>query len=319
MKKRQMHVWLGIGLGMLMLPATAMAERPEIDCNTLPDDEVQRFYELSGQMSQAAEEQDFDKAFSLAKQAMSICTSDTYTEFMLARLYHRSNDCANAYYHYEILDSRPSSVKKENSDVYKKLPEYLKEVKAKCGDAVNVEIVCALPETSLQIQGLSVSNLSCPYYGKVKPGSYPLVATKTGYMPYKDTLTVSAGGTQFQVPELTESGSTGYIRVRCPKGASKFVMVSSNGVVEEYVCPWEGEVAPDTYKIYLGGSTADTATTVTIGKKERVEHVIPSLTTNCNGQPQGGHHGLFGFAVGLLGLLGLGAVSRRRAVASKAK
>ena len=63
MKKRQMHVWLGIGLGMLMLPATAMAERPEIDCNTLPDDEVQRFYELSGQMSQAAEEQDFDKAF----------------------------------------------------------------------------------------------------------------------------------------------------------------------------------------------------------------------------------------------------------------
>ena len=50
MKKRQMHVWLGIGLGMLMLPATAMAERPEIDCGALPDDEVQRSYELSGQM-----------------------------------------------------------------------------------------------------------------------------------------------------------------------------------------------------------------------------------------------------------------------------
>ena len=62
--------WIISALVLLLLPSVAWAERPEIDCNTLPEDEMRRFYELSGEMSQAVDEQNFEEALSVAKKAM---------------------------------------------------------------------------------------------------------------------------------------------------------------------------------------------------------------------------------------------------------
>lgn len=309
----------GLVLAMLLTPAAAFAERAEVDCNTLPDADVQKFYELSGEMSQAASEKRYEDALALAQKAMSMCTSDTYTEYMLARLYHLTNDCANAYYHYEILSNRPKSVKSENRDIFDELPKQFKQIKQKCGDVVTAEIQCTTPDTKLQISGLATnSTISCPAYMKIKPGSYPVIATKEGYMPAKETLTVPPEGGTFTIGELKEVGSTGYLRVRCPRGASKFVLTASNGTVEEYVCPWEGEVSADTYSIYLGGEDPKTATTVTVNKKERLEHVIPAATTTiCSATPLGRGASFAGiFGVLAMAAAGFG-VSRRRAQRAK--
>lgn len=304
------RVWLGSALTLMLASNAAWADRPEVDCNALPEADVQRFYELSGEMSQAADEKRYEDALSLAKQAMSMCTSDTYTEYMLARLYDLTSDCASAFYHYEILDKRPSSVKSENGDIYKALPKHLKEVQKKCGDAATIEITCKTSETNLQIPGTSM-NVVCPFYGKLKPGAYTIMATKNGYSPVKETITVSQEGGSFEIPELREIGASGFIRVRCPRGASKFVLTSSDGHVEEYVCPWEGEVAPDTYRIYLGGADPKTASVITVNQKDRVEHVIPSTSSSCSATPMtrtGSSAVLFAF----LGLAGLAWGYRRR-------
>ena len=183
------RVWIISALTLLLLPATAWAQRPEVDCNTLPEADMQRFYELSGEMSQAVDDQNFEEALSVAKQAMAMCTSDTYTEYTLARLYDLTNDCPDAFYHYEVLANRPDSVKKENADIYKELNKHLKNIRKKCGDAVTVEVTCPTPETRLQIASNNVDTV-CPYYGKLMPGSYTVMLSKPDYVTVKETINV---------------------------------------------------------------------------------------------------------------------------------
>lgn len=311
MSKQGMKAVMGLVLA-LILPSAAMAERPEVDCNTLPDASVQEFYEILAQIEQAASEKKMDDVFSLSQRAMKICNTDVYVEFMLGRSYQLNNDCPNAYYHYEQLDARPASVKKDNGDVYKGLAKYFKEVKSKCGDVVPFEVTCETPDVMLQIQGVTDSAVSCPYYSKARPGAYTAMATKNGFQSWRDTLTVSNSGGSFKVPALREVGASGYIRVRCPKGASKFVLTSSNGTVDEYTCPWEGEVAADTYRIYLGGGDEKDATVVTVGARERVEHVIASTKSSCHATPLTHTYTSYAVIAGFLVGLGAGLALRRR-------
>ena len=42
------------GLFALLVPLSAYAERPEIDCGSLSDKDMQAFYELSGKCAEAA-------------------------------------------------------------------------------------------------------------------------------------------------------------------------------------------------------------------------------------------------------------------------
>ncbi len=307
------RVWISSALALLLLPCAARAERPEVDCNALPDEEVQHFYELSGEMQQAVDESRYEEALTIAQKAMRMCTSDTYTEYMLARLYDLTNDCANAFYHYEILSNRPDSVKKENADIYKSLNSHLKTIKKTCGNAVSVEITCETPDTMIQIPN-SLQNTLCPYYGKLMPGAYTVTASKKGHVPAKETIAVSDKGGAFKIPALGEEGSQGYIRVRCPRGASKFVLKASDGTAEEYVCPWEGKVKPDTYSIYLGNADPKTAITVTVGKKESVEHIIPAATSSCSSAPRS-QPSPFAAVLALLGLSGIALGSRRKSAA----
>lgn len=317
-ERTRMMKKLAIALGALvtLIPSLAFADRPEVDCNTLPDEQMQEFYDLSGRMASAAEEKNYEEALSLGLQAMSMCTTDVYTEYTLARVYQLTNDCANAYYHYDVLDRKPASVKSENPDVYKGVKKNFKEVKSECPDVVPVEVTCAQEGVELAVTGLAnASTLKCPFYGRMPAGSYPFVATKEGYQPRKDTLTVSAEGAAITIPELKDADAVGFIRVKCPKGASKFIMTSSDGKIDEYVCPWEGEVAADTYKIRLGGAEADEDITVVVDKKARVEHIIPNnARTNCSAAPLANSASTAAGAVfALLALFGLTTVRRRRA------
>lgn len=313
---------LAVGLGGLMalVPTLAFADRPEIDCNGLADAQMQEFYDLSGRMASAAEEQNYEEALSLGLKAMSMCTTDVYTEYTLARVYQLTNDCASAYYHYDVLDRKPASIKSENADIYKGVKKNFKEVKSECGDVAPVEITCAQEGIEIAITGLAnVSTIKCPYYGRMPAGSYPFVATMEGYQPRKDTLTVPAEGVTLTIPELKDADAMGFIRVRCPKGASKFIMTNSEGTVEEYVCPWEGDVPADTYKIRLGGTDAEEDIVVVVEKKARMEHIIPNTArTNCSAAPLANTASTAAGAVlAMLALFGFGTFRRRRANSAK--
>ena len=63
---------------MLLVPTLAFAERPEIDCNTLPDEQMQEFYELSGLMASAAEEKNFEEAVTNIKINMATVINSNY-------------------------------------------------------------------------------------------------------------------------------------------------------------------------------------------------------------------------------------------------
>lgn len=305
------RVWILSALTLLLLPATAWAQRPEVDCNTLPEADMQRFYELSGEMSQAVDDQNFEEALSVAKQAMAMCTSDTYTEYTLARLYDLTNDCPDAFYHYEVLSNRPDSVKKENADIYKELNKHLKNIRKKCGDAVTVEVTCPTPETRLQIASNNVDTV-CPYYGKLMPGSYTVMLSKPDYVTVKETINVDPNSSgNFTMPELYEVSKQGTIRVRCPRGASKFVLTDSKGNVEEYVCPWEGKVKADTYRIYLGGTDPKAAAVVTVSANENIEHIIPAQSSSCSAMPQS-QSSSFAALFAFFGIAGLAWAYRRK-------
>lgn len=303
----------GFGGLMLLVPSLAFADRPEVDCNALADAQMQEFYDLSGRMAAAAESEEYEEALNLGLQAMRMCTSDVYTEYTLARVYQLTGNCADAYYHYDILDKKDSSVKKENRDIYDGVNKNFKEVKKNCGDVVPVEILCAQENVEIAVSGLN--NVVCPYYGRMKVGSYPFVASKEGFQPRKGTLNVGQEGLVLEIPELKDASAVGTLRVRCPRGASKFIMTNSEGQSEEYVCPWEGEVPADTYKIRLGSAGVEDEISVVVEQKGRVEHVIPNVArTNCSAAPLANTGSTAAGAVlALLAMFGFGTSRRRRA------
>ncbi len=304
------------GLLFALMPVQAFAGRPEIDCSTLSEEDSMNFYNLSGLSADAAANKNYDEALNMALKAMSICTSDVYTEYTLARIYHLTGDCANAYYHYEILSEKPASIQKENPDIYKELKKNFKDVKNKCGNVVTLEIECEQPGIQLAISGLGdVSTTTCPFYAKVLPGSYPVIATKEDYQARKETINVEAGkGTIVKIPELKEADSKGFLRVRCPKGATKFELKNSEGHIEEYVCPWEQEFPADTYTIKLSGAPDEDAVTVVVDKKSRLEHVIPTPEpkSKCSANPlENSSAPLSAALLGLLGMFGFATLRRR--------
>ncbi|MBQ8036463.1 MAG: hypothetical protein IJ268_05660 [Proteobacteria bacterium] len=309
---------LAMGIGCLIFalaPALAFADRPEINCDQLSDEDSQNFYDLSARCADAAANKNYEEALSLGIQAMSICTTDVYTEYTLARVYQLTNDCPNAYYHYELLSNRPPEVQKDNADIYKGLAKNFKEIKNKCGDVVTLEVVCETPETKISITGINNGQrMSCPFFGKVTPGSFTYTASKEGYTQIRDTFIVSAEGANITIPALQDANATGYVRIRCPKGSSKFILTDDKGKTEEYVCPWEGNLQAGTYKIRLGGSPAEDATTLVIEKKGNIEYSIPNVAkANCSATPLSNSSApVAGALLALLGALGFGTLRRRR-------
>ncbi len=305
------------GLFALFMPVSAYAERPEIDCSTLSDKDMQTFYDLSGKCANAAGEKNYSEALTMCQKAMSMCTSDVYTEYTLGRLYQLTEDIANACYHYSILMDRPPEVQKENGDIYKELKKNMKSLKSKCSEFGKLEITCKMKDTELTINGLgSMTNFKCPFYGNVQPGSYPITAVKEGYQPRKETANVSAEGTAtIVIPALQAIEYAGFLRVKCPKGASKFILTHSDGKVEEYVCPWEGEVPADTYKIRLGGTEPSEDVTVSVAQKGREEYTIPTpqKSSSCSAAPTNTTSSAVGGIFALLAALGLAVARRRRA------
>ena len=313
----QLRKWvLAFGaLQMVLIPATAFAERPEIDCDSLSPDDLQKFYDLSSQFSSLVEEGNYQEALSVTQKAMSMCTTDVYAEYMLGRLYELTGSCADAYYHYEILSNRPSKVKKENSDIYKEIAKNFKNVQEKCGDVVSLEIKCETPDVRLTISGLPYPETKCPYYGKVSPGAYTIMASREGYEAKKETINVPSDGAIVTLTALRDVSAVGTIRIRCPRGASKFVLVSSKGEKNEYACGagYEFTVPADTYKIYLGDMDESTASTIVVEKQGQLDYVIPNVaTTNCSATPFNHTTLPVGGLLMLAGLLGLGVVRRRR-------
>ena len=306
---------MGIGsLIFALTPALALAERPEIDCDQLSEEDSQNFYDLSGRCAEAAANKNFEEALSLGVEAMSICTTDVYTEYTLARVYQLTNDCPNAYYHYELLSNRSPEVQKENADIYKELKKNFKDVKAKCSDVVTLEVVCETPETKISITGINNGQrMTCPFYGKVTPGSYTYTASKEGFTQARDSFIVSSEGANVTVPALQDADATGYIRIRCPKGSSKFILTDEKGKSDEYVCPWEGKLPAGAYKIRLGSSSPSDATDLVIEKKSNTEFNIPNaVKANCSATPLSNTSAPAAALLALLGALGFGALRRRR-------
>ncbi|MBO4349755.1 MAG: hypothetical protein J6A01_02260 [Proteobacteria bacterium] len=304
------------GLFALLLPISAYAERPEIDCGTLSEKDMQTFYDLSGKCADAAGEKNYSEALSMCQKAMKMCTSDVYTEYTLGRVYQLTEDIANACYHYDILMNRPADIQKENADIYKELKKNMKTLKAKCSEFGKLEITCKMKDVELAITGLtSMTNFKCPFYGNVQPGSYPITAVKDGFQPRKETANVSAESTAtIVIPDLQTIEYAGFLRVKCPKGSSKFILTHSDGKVEEYVCPWEGEVPADTYKIRLGGADASEDVTVVVAQKGREEYTIPTpQKSSCSAAPNSTSSSTAGGIFALLSALGLAVTRRRRA------
>ena len=301
------------GLVFALIPSISFAERPEIDCNTLPEDEMQEFYKMSGDFGDALAAKDFDTALPIGEKAMSMCTTDSYTEYNLARIYQLTGDCPSAYYHYEILNARGTALKKENPDIYKEVTKHFKTIKSTCGDVVSIEIECVQDDVKLSMTGLPNSNVSCPFYGKILPGSYSLTATKDEFQPYNELVNVSDSGTTVvKIGKLKPVATTGHIRIRCPRNSSKFVLIDENGKRDEYVCPWEGDINAGTYKIFLGGSDESNASTLVVEKDSHIEHQIPSVSSSsCTAAPQTNGSAPYAALFMLIAGLGYGVMRRR--------
>jgi len=303
-----------IGAAALLVPSIAFAEQPEIDCMSLDENVQQTFYELSGQAQEAAGNGDLDSALNYGVKAMSMCTTDAYTEYTLARIYQMRNNCPAALYHLERLQGRIAAIKAEDKSLAKAITNYYGEANDECGKAVSLEINCATPETKIQLNGAIDTPVPCPVYSKILPGAYSLTATRDKYFPFKDTLTVSTEPIAYSVPALQDSEDFGNVRIKCPRGAIKFILTDPKGIVNEYACPWEGQLPSGTYKVKLGGSDGGTEAELVVTKSAQIEHVIPSeVRANCSATVRDTAHGGFtALLLGLLSALGFAGLRRKR-------
>lgn len=314
---RKFAVGLG-GLLLAMVPLTALADIPEIDCESLSQEQKNVFYNFVGECSNALGDKNFDSALANCSKAMEMCTTDVYTEYSLARIYQLTNDCPNAFYHFERLMNRPASVQKnkDNVDIYKEVKKYFKDVKAKCGDVVSLEINCETPGSELTIDGLgSVTAYSCPFFAKVKPGSYPVVVHKEGYQSRNETVNAAESvGAVLNIPALKEVSRLVDVRIQCPLHSTKFFLTAADGTTETLQCPYPGKLEPGTYTIRLSESDPSDSTTIVIEENQKFEYMIPNVAkSNCSAAPLNSSTApVAGGIFALLGLLGLGAIRRRR-------
>lgn len=280
---------------------------------TLPDDVQEQFYSLSGQAQEAVSNNDLDTAFQISIKAMKMCTTDAYTEYTLARIYQTRSNCAPAFYHLSRLFDRVKSIATDDPDLAKEIKKHYKEAKDTCGNAVPIEITCATPETKVQLTNAIDTPMECPIYTRVMPGAYPLIATRDKFFPHKDTFTVSEEGGTYTVPSLKDAEDFGDLRVKCPRGAIKFILTDARNVVNEYSCPWEGRLPSGTYKIRLGGTDVGSEMTVTVSKQQQTEHIIPSeVKSNCSTNTKNSATGFGALVMTMLGTLGLATLRRRR-------
>ena len=301
-------------MGVALIPVTALAERPEIDCTQLTDAQSSVFYnELTPAYVSKLEDNKFEEALPIVRKAMSICTTDVYTEYTLGRLYEKMGDCGSAYYHFENLTNRSKQVKQENEEIYDELKKNFKHVKEKCPDVVPVEILCETPDVMLSIAGHPVSNTECPYYTKMAPGAYSVIASREGFQTRTENITVSAEGSVITIPALKDNSAVGTLHVRCPKKATSFILVSSEGEARKCICPSFTEVVPaGSYKIYLDGEDESTAAVVVVEKQGDVDYQIPKTNaSSCSAMPLENTSLPAGFALIALSLFGF-AVMRRR-------
>ncbi len=300
------------GLMLAMIPSASFAESPEIDCNSLPESEMEKFYELSGEFGAALEEKDFEKALPIAQKAMSMCTTDTYTEYSLARIYQLSGDCASAYYHFERLSNRGTALKKENPDIYKEVNKHFKTIKSNCGDVVSLEIECAQSGVKLSMNGLPNSNASCPFYGKVSPGSYSLTATKEGFQPYKELIMVSESGQSVKIGALKPIKKTVQVSIQCPHGSVSFDLIDPKGEKNTYKCPQDNlELELGTYQAYLSNSDKSNAITFEVTKEGETQFKIPTTSSSCSATPNSNQTTPFAALFMLIAGLGFGVMRRR--------
>ena len=302
------------GLVIALSPAMVLAGRPEIDCNTLSEQDSMKFYDLAGRSAQAAQEKKYDEALQLGLEAMTVCTTDAYTELTIGHIYQLTGDCPNAYYHFDNLMQRSPEYQKENATVYKDLKKYFKDVKSKCGNVVSLEVTCEEPNMQLSVTGMGdISTIKCPFYGKVMPGVYSFMASKDGYMPRKETVTAAEGtGAAVKIPALKKIVEKGTARITCPRNASKFYLTRPDGTTDEYVCPHELDLPVGTYKVKLGGMEDAEVTTFEVKNKEVIAYSIPGATkSKCSAAPLAGTSAPAASLLMAI-LAGLGICIRRR-------
>ncbi|MFA5625405.1 MAG: hypothetical protein WC966_10195 [Bradymonadales bacterium] len=282
MNKRHVISTLLIVCITLLAYTNISARVPDKPCASLSEDEQMRFYEMTGKGVEAAQS-DPDSAIAILSKAMEICNDDYYTEYSLARVYQNAGACHLAYLHFERLSERESTI--DDREIKKQLKRHFKTVQETCPDAVDLTVECRSAGTKLSITGYANAELDCPVYSKIMPGSYAVLAKKEGYFDYKGSLNVTPGSGEaiLNIPELKSQKNVGTLRVLCPKGASKFVLTTQDGISNEYVCPWEGEVESGVYSINLLGQKAEDAVEVQVASQDLTQHRIPSkVTSSCS-------------------------------------
>ncbi len=303
------------GLVIALSPAMVLAGRPEIDCNTLSEQDSMKFFELSGRSAEAAQEKKYDEALQLGLEAMAICTTDAYTELTIGHVYQLTGDCPNAYYHFDNLMQRSPEYQKENAAVYKDLKKYFKDVSAKCGEVVTLEVTCEEPDMQLSVTGMGdISTIKCPFYGKVMPGVYSFMASRDGFMPRKETVTAAEGtGATVKIPRLKKVVEKGTARIICPRNASKFYLTRPDGTTDEYVCPHELDLPVGTYQVKLGGSADAEVSTFEVKNKEVTSFNIPAVAkSKCSAAPLANNTSAPAAGALMALLAGLGISIRRR-------
>lgn len=305
-----------VSLISILFVGTAYAKMPDKPCSALSETDQQKFYELTGQGVEAAAN-DPDSAINLLKKAMYICNDDYYTEYSLARVYQQAGQCPAAYFHFERLLERESSI--DDREIKKALRKHSATVKETCPNVADLSIECKMPGTQLTISGPSNITQECPIYTKIIPGTYSVLAKKADFFDYKSSFSAEDGGVvQVNIPNLSSLKNVGSLRVFCPKGATKFALTNKNGISNEYACPWEGELDAGIYKINLVGQSEDKSAEVEVIPQELSQHRIPSTVSGACSMSQIHHQNNATYALVLWMLSIAGVVLwRRRRMESK--
>lgn len=327
-----------LGMGFL-LPSSALAERPSVDCSSL-DKSTSEDYEAAREAFMAnlnADEPDFDAIMENALDALQFCDSDVYTEFIVGQVYEYKEYCEDALFHYEMNSKKPTPKAKDLKAIYKQNTQALSDVRKNCGDAVNIEVSCATPNAEVAFEGYLASDksaskrtgLRCPYYGKIRPGSYNMTVSRFGYESKVIPLNVveKTDVDLINVPELRNLKMRRPLTVRCESRSHTFVLIDPSGkeIGDDYTCSLNTDVVieeplwPGTYTIkYTHDDGTKTFTDVVVEEaqseaeaQQPVIYTVRGTMSRCSGQPLSAPSSAPAL-LAILGIAGLAVLRRRR-------
>lgn len=248
---------------VLGIATPALAQQP---CENVSSDEA--YQNLINRGITLTQEKQFDKAIVLFQEAQQICAYDPVLTYAVARVHQLKGECKTAISLYKQAETQRASEMIPTSLTADKIAARLADAEKECAIS-RFDISCADADVTLQIGDLEP--VACPAQGEHPAGQITIVASKEGYQPHTDEMTLEVGKTlSMKIPTLSESGpSVGTLNLKCPAGVKTARLVTAGGPTE-IACPSSTELDPGNYTVAIPESDVFESFDIKAGKEVSV-------------------------------------------------